>query len=129
MFQFHGNAFRNGQHPPVPGSCFKYTTLGYIKAKCCKLSKMYCSRLHSHVCLNIYCIPGNFCGMYISWLSIEPCRIFVVEISWMKVIQKFLHFSRHAMKNLCYYFKRDRQSSLPNSISHVQLRQSYTSLW
>ena len=37
-------------------------------------------------------------------------RIFAVEISRMKVIQKFSRFSCHATKNLCYYFKRDRQS-------------------
>ena len=31
-------------------------------------------------------------------------KIFAVEISQMKVIQKFSCFSRHATKNLCYYF-------------------------
>ena len=56
-------------------------------------------------------------------------RIFMVEILQMKIIQKFSCFSCLAtwlyMKNLHYYFKRDRQSSLPNNIP--QSRQSWTS--
>ena len=57
-------------------------------------------------------------------------RIFAVEISRMKVIQKFSCFSRLATrlctKNVCYKFKRDRQNSLPNSI--LQQRQSQISV-
>ena len=49
-------------------------------------------------------------------------RIFTVEISRMKVIQTFSRLATWLYtKNLYYYFKLDRRSSLPSSMS--QLRQ------
>ena len=72
-----------------------------------------------------YHIVGIFRGMYISRLSME-LGFLRLKFLWMKVIQKYLCFSCLAtwlcMKNLYYYFKRGRQSSLPNTIS--QSRQS-----
>ena len=63
-----------------------------------------------------YCILGIFHGMYISQLSMEP------GLLWLKFVDEgypnvFTFFGPSLLytKNLYYYIKWDRQSSLPNS--------------
>ena len=89
----------------------------HILIKCYRLA--ICSWKASRLRANIQVPYTQNFSWHVYFTVKHGTRIFVVEILRMKIIQKFLRFLCHATKNLYYYFKRDRQSSLPNSISHV----------